>query len=122
MTIKFYTDTHIATAVAAQLKQHGVDIVRCQDVGRADDLDEPHLEYAAQQKRSIVTCDRDFNQIHNKWLAQGKEHAGIFCITNVPYSIGNIVSELLFWHYSIEAGAATLEQDVYNQLLFIKGL
>jgi hypothetical protein len=34
--IKFYTDTHIAKAVAVQLRQKGVDIVRCEEVGMAE--------------------------------------------------------------------------------------
>ena len=33
MSIKFYTDTHIARQVAIQLRAKGIDVVRCEDVG-----------------------------------------------------------------------------------------
>jgi len=40
--IKFYTDAHVAKAIARQLHSRGVDIVRCQDVGMADADDSEH--------------------------------------------------------------------------------
>jgi len=35
MTLQLYTDTHIAKAIAEQLRAHGVDVVRCEEVGMA---------------------------------------------------------------------------------------
>src|SRR6266540_1346766 len=52
--IKFYTDSHIAKAIAVQLRNRSVDIVRCQDVGMDDADDIEHLEYAASQGRTII--------------------------------------------------------------------
>ena len=49
--IAFYTDTHIAKAVALQLRGHGIDVIRCEQVGLADASDVRHLEYATQHGR-----------------------------------------------------------------------
>jgi predicted nuclease of predicted toxin-antitoxin system len=40
-TLKFYMDTHIPKAVAIQLRNKGIDVVRCEDVGltESDDVD-----------------------------------------------------------------------------------
>ena len=56
--LKFYTDSHIQKAVADQLRAQGVDVVRCQDVGMADADDLPHLEYATEEGRVVVTNDK----------------------------------------------------------------
>ena len=56
----FYTDAHIHYAAVKQLRDKGVDIVRCQDVGMDDASDSEHLTYATDQGRVVVTCDKDF--------------------------------------------------------------
>jgi hypothetical protein len=63
--LRFYTNTHTAKAIATQLKERGVDIIRCEDVGLAEVTDFQHLAYAAEHKRTIVTnvevsLNRDF--------------------------------------------------------------
>ncbi len=57
-TIRFYTDTHIARAVAAQLRLRGVEVLRCEDVGLAEVSDQEHMAYAAQNSLAIVTHDQ----------------------------------------------------------------
>lgn len=115
--IKFYTDAHIPKQVARQLSSKGVDIIRCEDVDRKYDADEEHLKYAASQKRTVVTCDEDFFRWHAIWQQQGKFHAGIIFIKSEKQGvIGFIVKELQFLHEAIAAGAATLEEDIYNQV------
>ena len=75
--IKFYTDSHIAKAIVVQLRNRGVDIVRCQDVGMSDADDEEHLEYATSQGRSVITSDEDFLVLDAQWRRSGTPHAGI---------------------------------------------
>ncbi len=115
--IKFYTDSHVAKAVAAQLRRRGVDIVRCQDVGMANAKDHEHLAYATAQERTVVTSDEDFIALDAEWRKQGNPHCGVVYIR--PHNreaIGTIVRELLFYHEAVVGGAATLERDVYNQV------
>jgi len=75
-SIKFYTDTHIAKAVAAQLRNRGIDIVRCEEVGMAEAKDVDHLTYAVQENR-IITCDDDFIVLAQEWAKANKSHCGI---------------------------------------------
>ena len=75
--IKFYTDSHIAKAIAVQLHNRGVDIIRCQDVGMGDADDAEHLEYATGQGRSVITGDADFLALDAQWHRSSKHHAGI---------------------------------------------
>lgn len=120
--IKFYADTHIAKAVAIQLRNHGVDIVRCEEVGLAEAKDTAHLQYATSEGRVMVSMDRDFPDLHQEWQNNGLSHAGILMIApkyQGDGGIGTIVHEILFWHEAIMAGAATLEGDVKNQLLYV---
>ncbi len=83
----------------------------------AGDLE--HLAYAAEHKRAVVTNDQGFTEHHRLWLEQGKHHAGIFLITREKDNIGMIVTNLAFWHEAVSQGAADLESEVYDQLIFL---
>ncbi len=117
--IRFYTDTHIAKAVAVQLRFRGVDIVRCEEVGMAEASDAAHLELAGREGRTIVTADSDFTVLHSAWMAAGRQHAGIVYVTrDSRHNIGGLIEYLEFLHLAIEGGAGTLENDVYNQIKY----
>jgi hypothetical protein len=123
-TLRLYSDVHIDKAVANQLRMHGVDIVRCQDVGMHHARDDEHLQYATDNHRAVVTSDADFLALDKQWRNNGQEHAGIYFVkaelTNRgSAAIGITVQSLLFWHEAIEAGAASNENDVYNLVNYI---
>ena len=123
MTLKFYTDTHIAKQVAVQLRQRGVDIVRCEDVGLAEADDETHLEYAAQNQRALISIDADFRRYYHEWIELGRTHYGIFSISSKlqgERGIGTIVTELHTYWLLIEDGIGTLDDDIINQIIWIK--
>lgn len=70
----------------------------------------------------MVSMDRDFPNLHQEWQDNGLSHAGILVIApkyQGDGGIGTIVREILFWHEAIIAGAAILEVDVQNQLLYV---
>lgn len=73
---KFYTDAHVPSAVAKQLRRRdvafGEDIVRCQEVGMADAKDPDHLAFAVEHGRILVTRDKGFAALHKRWLAEGR--------------------------------------------------
>jgi predicted nuclease of predicted toxin-antitoxin system len=52
--LRFYTDAHIAQAVAEQLRAEGVDAVHCEEVGLADAKDFEHLEHTAREGKPLV--------------------------------------------------------------------
>jgi hypothetical protein len=80
-----------------------------------------HLEYASNEKRTIITCDQGFFfKWHSEWLEQGKSHAGIIIVrSDYQNNIGVMVKELYFLHQAIAGGAADLERDIFNQILRI---
>lgn len=122
MPLKFYTDTHIARAVAEQLRAKGVDIVRCEEVDMAEASDAAHLAYAAREGRVMVTQDADFAALHMEWLRTGRSHAGIMRIP--PDLQGEAqksfaVTELLFYHEAERAGALDIASDIRNQLIYL---
>src|SRR5574341_1990538 len=118
MSLKFYTDTHIAKQVAVQLRNRGVDIVRCEEVGMAEASDLALLEYAIEEDRAVVSIDKHFPGWHKRWMETGKTHTGIFCLhrnLQGDGAIGRIVIELYEYHQLVEFGAATLEKDIHNR-------
>jgi predicted nuclease of predicted toxin-antitoxin system len=122
MSLRFYTDTHVPRQVAVQLRQYGVDVVRCEDVGLAEADDETHLEFAAREGRILVSFDKGFRTRAFEWLANGKNHAGIFlCKSNLQRErgIGIIVNTCHFYWETVEAAAATVD-EFYNQVFDIE--
>lgn len=119
--LKFYFDTHIAKAVAVQLRSRGVEVVRCEEVGLAEADDVEHLEYATAHGLTVVTHDLDFPNIHAEWSYQGLRHTGIVKFSRQLHgNVGKLVTELFNWYSLIEEGAGTVEEDVYNKLIEIE--
>jgi predicted nuclease of predicted toxin-antitoxin system len=124
MTLKFYTETHVARAITDQLKVNGVDVIRAEDVGLADASDEEHLAYATSQGRVIVTGDADFLVLDVQWRQVSRKHAGIIYILpevriKRRAAAGIVVKTLVFYHQAVAEGAATAEGDFYNRVIYI---
>jgi hypothetical protein len=120
--IKFYADTHIAGAITSQLRNRGIDVVRCEEVGLANASDPEHLQYATDEGRIIITHDDDFLKLDKDWRAQGKKHAGIlYCLPHLQgkSGIGKILSVCVIYHEMIAGGAGTLEGDIENQIIYV---
>jgi len=62
--LRFYTDANIDKQVAIQLRQRGIEVTRCQDVGMDDVSDNEHLIYASEHNLSIISKDADFRVLH----------------------------------------------------------
>jgi Domain of unknown function (DUF5615) len=121
--LKFYTDANIAKAIAVQLRNRGVDIVRCEDVGMVKADDYQHLEYATVHGRTMITGDTDFLRIHGEWQIAGRSHNGIMFIQDHlqgDKGIGVIVRDLILYHELVVNGAATVKDDIANQVLYVR--
>lgn len=115
--LKFYFDTHIPKAVATQLRNRGVEVVRCEEVELAEADDVEHLEYATALGLTLVSHDRDFWSIHGEWLSQGLHHTGIVLFNQrFQGQVGKLTQELTYIYEMIKGGAGTIEKDVYNQV------
>ena len=118
--IKFYADTHIAKAVAVQLRNRGIDIIRCEEIGMAEAEDFEHLEYATREGRVMITNDEDFLALDKIWREQGRNHAGIMhCRAQGEIAIGTIIRECMDYYELIVGGAANLEEDIVNRIIHI---
>jgi hypothetical protein len=121
LRLKFYFDTHIPKAVAIQLRNRGIEVVRCEEVGLAEADDVEHLEYATAHDLTVVSHDLDFPNLHAEWSYQGLRHAGIVAFSRQFHgNIGKMVTDLHEWYRLIEEGAGTAEEDVYNKLIEVK--
>jgi hypothetical protein len=120
--LKFYTDTHISRQVAVQLRQRGIDVVRCEEVDMAEAADEEHLEYSAETGRAIISADQDFLRLHQRWGRENRNHSGIFfCLSHLqgPDGIGRIVEECTFYYQAVRAGAANID-EIENSVIYIR--
>jgi hypothetical protein len=111
-------DSHIDKQVAIQLRNQGIGVVRCQEIGLADADDVTHLRYASENHLMLVTKDADFRDLHFQWLADGKTHAGIlFFKQRQAPTIGEIVKECLAYALLIKEGVGKLENDIDNHFI-----
>lgn len=116
------TDEHLANAIAQQLTQKGVNTVRLIDHLPAGTPDPEVLEYCHHHGYALITLDEHIQGHINKRLTDGNEHAGVFIGRSHlqgDKGIGTIVNFIAFYHNTIQEGAATVEDDVYNQTIFI---
>jgi predicted nuclease of predicted toxin-antitoxin system len=122
-SLKFYCDENTTGAIAQQLADKGVDIVRCQDIeGMMGATDEAHFTYAIENDRIILTEDNDFLKLSNKWLTDGNQHPGIFFLqpqVRNKKGIGAVVSFVLAAHAQVKSGEKTAE-EFYNQVTYVK--
>lgn len=94
--MKLYSDTHIPKQVAIQLRQKGIDIVRCEDVDLAEANDTEHWLYAQQEQRTILTHDDDFLTLASiAWQNKETFYGVIYGGYQLQGKIGAIVNNCL---------------------------
>ena len=75
--VKFYTDEHIANAVAHGLRQRGVDLVTAAEAGMLAASDEDQIAWATTQGRVLVTHDRhDYRTCWPRFRSPADVHGG----------------------------------------------
>jgi len=85
---KLHLNEHLSPRLAEQLRQHGFDVTTSQEMQMLSDDDDAQLEYAASTQRAIVTFNvRDFMPLHEKFLAEGREHWGIVFSTQESIAV-----------------------------------
>lgn len=80
-------DEMIGPRVARELGDRGIDVVA---VVERSDLralpDDAVLEIAREEGRILVTSNvGDFARLHQQWLAEGRQHAGIVMVTTQTF-------------------------------------
>jgi uncharacterized protein with PIN domain len=97
-SIKFYTDEHVAKAIAHGLRQRGADVLTVPEAGLLGASDEDHLARAQAEGRVLFTQDDDFLRLH----ATGVAHAGI-AYAPQGTAIGDIIRSLMLLYQVLEA-------------------
>lgn len=76
--VRLYLDRHITPRLAVDLAQQGYDALTTHEAALDTAEDEVQLEYAANQSRALLTYNiADFAELHKRWSAAGRTHAGI---------------------------------------------
>jgi hypothetical protein len=84
-----------AHALAAALRQHGIDAKTPNEVALEGVEDQAQLGAALAAGRVVVTNNIcDFVPLHNLWVSQGREHGGIIVFPQQEFSIGETVRRL----------------------------
>lgn len=104
--IQFHLDEHVSHDVARGLLLRGVSATTTTDAGLLGATDEQHLDFAAAQRRVIVTCDPDFLAA----ISHRADHAGIVFVTGTSRSTGELVRFLCLMHDCL------VEADVVNHI------
>jgi hypothetical protein len=73
-----YLDEDIHLGIAVALRRRGFDVVATPEAERRGTTDEEQLAFATAAGRCLVTFNRgDFVRLHERYVAEGREHAGI---------------------------------------------
>lgn len=92
-SIGYFTDEHVATAIANGLRKRGIDVLTVSEAGLLGSDDEHLLDFVREEQRVIVTQDRDFLQL----ASRETNHPGVVYAPQ-ERSIGEMVRmlDLLF--------------------------
>ncbi len=85
-----------SAALAAALREHGVDVTTTNQVGNAGTDDDAQIQFATDAGRVVVSNNiGDFSALHARWLTTGRDHAGIVLFPQQQYSVGETMRRLL---------------------------
>ena len=92
--IALYVDEDVHKAFAKEIRRHGFDATSADEENRREVSDEKQLEYATSLGRALLTHNRQhFAPLHERWLSEGREHAGIILSTRIE--IGELLRRTL---------------------------
>ena len=90
--------------IAIALRKAGWDGVSTPETGRLGETDESQLQWAADQRRILVTFNgAHFASLHTEWIKQGRHHAGI--VVSAHRSVGDLLRRLLHLAGTLDADA-----------------
>ena len=83
--ITFYLDEDLSPKIAVILRKNGIEAVSAHEVGMVAASDREQLEFAARQKRCLITRNRnDFIRLTQQFMNDQRPHWGVLII---PYSL-----------------------------------
>lgn len=101
--VALYVDEDITHKLAKALRERGFDAVAAYEAGNIGVSDSVHLEFAASQRRALLTCNaKDFSPLFDKWWEASKEHYGV--IVSEQLGFGEMLRRVLNLLNSVTAG------------------
>lgn len=93
-TIRFHLDEHVDSAIADGLRRRGIEVSTTAEANLLGAADPDQLAFAVQEKRVLVTFDKDFLAT----TGRGEHHTGIAYRFQGNSNIGQVIRGLeLIW-------------------------
>ena len=80
--MRVYLDDDLDSNILFRLlSQSGHEVISPRAIGNRGITDEEHLRYAADNLLDLLTANsRDFVRLHQIWLSQSRQHAGVLVV------------------------------------------
>ena len=116
MSLSYYFDEHVPSAIANGVRARGIDVLYVQDDGHGHVDDDILLDRAGALGRVMFTQDDDFLRLANWLLAQGVMFATVLYAHQLRVSIGRCIEHLEF--FAVVAKPAEAVNHVYYLPLY----
>jgi predicted nuclease of predicted toxin-antitoxin system len=94
-------------------QRRGVEAFSARDRDKLGLADEEQLNFAREEKATILTHDTDFLRIAAHWIDEGRTHCGVIYCHQTAYGIGDCIRNLKILVTVLSA------EDMLNHIEFL---